>query len=104
MKAARYSNPVPQYTDANGELLSGGKMFFYTAGTTTKKDTYTTSAKSVANANPLILNSRGEPTPDIYLDGSYKVVLSPSTDTDPPTNAIWTRDDVTSLSALSGGV
>lgn len=104
MKAALYTNPKPQYTDGNGELLSGGLLFFYQPGTTTKKDTYTTSAKSVANSNPIVLNSRGEPSVDIYLDGAYKVVLSPSTDTDPPTNAIWTVDNVTSLFSLPGTV
>jgi len=96
-----FYNPKPQFTTSTGDLASSYQLFFYSPGTTTKKDTYTTSALSVANANPFILNSRGEPTGDIYLDGSYKVVFTTNTDTDPPTASIWTVDNVTSLQQLT---
>jgi hypothetical protein len=67
-------------------------VFTYIAGTTTKKNTYTTAAESVTNTNPIILDSNGEC--DLwYATGSYKVVLAPADDTDPPTNALWTVDN-----------
>lgn len=98
-------SPVNQFFDANGVELSGGKLFTYSAGTTTKINVYTDSTGSSAYPNPIILNSRGEPAPSssgpsggIWLTPgvSYKFVLSPSTDTDPPTNPIWTVDQISS--------
>ena len=92
-----FYNPMFHFHTSTGDLANGGLLFFYAPGTTTKKDTYTTSALSVANANPIVLNSRGESTNDVYLNGSYKVVLAPSTDSDPPTASIKTIDNVTGL-------
>lgn len=75
----------------------GAKLFCYAAGTTTKQDTFTTSAMNVANANPVVADASTGLFPAIYLTPglSYKFVLSPSTDTDPPTNALFTQDNVT---------
>jgi hypothetical protein len=56
--------------------LVGGKVYAYVAGTTTPKNTYTTSAASVANAHPVVLDSRGEAA--IYWVGTYDVVLKDS--------------------------
>ena len=95
-----FYNPKPQFFTSTGDMASGYKLFFYTPGTTTKKDTYTTSALSVANSNPITLNSRGEVTGDVYFDGAYKVVFTTSTDSDPPVASIWTVDNVTSLQQL----
>ena len=61
------------YSTATGIPLVGGKVYAYVPGTSTPKDTYTTSAASVANTNPVILDSRGEAV--IYWVGSYDVVL-----------------------------
>lgn len=59
--------------------LVGGKVYFYEAGTTTPKDTYTSSTGLVANTNPVILNSRGEA--DIWLGaGSYKMLVTDEND------------------------
>ena len=79
----------------NGDPCNGCKLFAYVGGTTTKQDTYTTSALSVANANPVVLDSAGRAT--VFLDPTkiYKFVLAPSTDTDPPSAALWTMDNVT---------
>lgn len=91
-------SPVPrkQYEDSNGNPLVGGKLFYYAAGSTTKQNTYTTSAGSVANANPIILDSEGRtPYPVWFTDGlAYKEVLAPSTDTDPPTSGITMGDNL----------
>ena len=82
--------------DANGNVLSGAQVFFYRVGTSTKKDTYSDSAKTVANANPLVLDSAGRLPSDVFMltDEQYKIVLAPSTDTDPPTSPILTKDNV----------
>lgn len=86
-------DPVQSFRDNNGNPLSGGKLFTYAAGTTTKQATYTDSTGTTQNANPVILNSRGEAS--VWLaSGGYKFVLSPSTDSDPPTNPIWTQDNI----------
>ena len=60
-------------TDDSGSPLALGKLHFYTIDTTTNKDTYTTSALSVANANPVILDAAGaggDPW-TIELPGAY---------------------------------
>lgn len=84
-----------QFTDNNGLLLNGGKLFTYAAGTTTKLATFTDSTGATANQNPIILNARGECNIWIPPGTAYKFVLSPSTDTDPPTNPFWTVDNIT---------
>lgn len=100
--------PVLQFFDANGEPLSGGLLFTYAAGTTTKQNAYTDNTGNTPLPNPIILNARGEVAPSAsgtsvgcWLDPTlgYKFVLSPSTDTDPPTNPIWAVDGVVSPNA-----
>lgn len=95
-----------KFFDNSGIPLNGGKLFSYLATTTTKTATYSDAAGSSLNANPILLNFRGEA--DVFIEPSkgYKFVLAPSTDTDPPTNPIWTADNVRSsqLLTLYGGV
>lgn len=78
----------------SGAPLSGGLLFTYAAGTTTKLATYTDATGLTPNTNPVVLDTQG--FCDLWLtDGSaYKLVLSPPTDTDPPSNAYWSRDNV----------
>ena len=74
-------SPVPflQFIDANGNPLSGGKLYTYVAGTTTPLATYTTYAGTVSNANPVILDSAGRAS--VWLaSGTYKFVLKDSND------------------------
>ena len=84
------------FFDANSVELTGGKLFVYLAGTTTMATSYTETDGLVANSNPITLNSRGEVPSGLYVAGgaTYKLVLAPSTDTDPPTSPIWTRDNL----------
>lgn len=91
--------PLQKFFDNDGIPLAGGKLFTYLAGTTTKTATYTDSSGGTANTNPVILNFRGEA--NVWLDPtlSYKFVLSPPTATDPPTNPIWTVDNITAAPA-----
>jgi hypothetical protein len=94
--AGRFINPYPQFTDATPDVYSGGKLYFYASGTSTPLNTYTTKALSVANPNPVVLNSAGRPAVDIFLqDLEYKVVLKDSND-----NIIWTADPVSHRDSL----
>jgi hypothetical protein len=72
--------PMPparqQFFDANGKPLAGGKLFSYSAGTSTPLSTYGDATGSV-NANPLILDSGGFGT--VFLGPqAYKIVLQNS--------------------------
>lgn len=94
--------PKQQWLDANGNPLSGAKLFTYSAGTSTKKTTYTDDTGSVANANPIVLNSAGQCPNGVYgTSGAYKLVLAPSTDTDPPLSPIWTQDGVAGINDVA---
>lgn len=84
-----------QWFDNNGDPLAGGKVYTYAAGTTTNLATYSDSALSVANANPVILDSAGRAV--IYLSAaSYKIVLKTSADV-----TILTQDNVAAIPFLS---
>jgi hypothetical protein len=84
---------VPKFraVDSNGNALSGGKVYVYVVGTTTTKNSYPTITDAIAgtnaNANPVVLDSRGEA--DIVINGVSKIVLKTSTGT-----TIWTVERV----------
>ena len=65
-----------QYFTANGIPLVGGKVYTYSAGTTTPLATYTDAGGSTPNANPVVLDSRGEGS--IWCNPllNYKIVFS----------------------------
>ena len=63
----------------DGKPLAGGKVYTYSAGTTTSKATYTTMAGTVANPNPVTLDQNGKAK--IFLgDGSYRLQIKDSND------------------------
>tara|TARA_R110002153_G_C13332570_1_gene498456 strand:+ start:29150 stop:31480 length:2331 start_codon:yes stop_codon:yes gene_type:complete len=74
--------------DRDGKPLAFGKVYTYKARTNAPKATYQSEDGIVENTNPVILN--GEGYGDIYLDGSYKIVVKDKDD-----NEIWTEDPVT---------
>lgn len=88
-----------QFEDGNGNPYVGGKLFTYAAGSSTKQATYTDSTGSTANTNPIILDAAGRTPSGVWLtDGlTYKFVLAPSTDTDPPASPIFTEDVVSGV-------
>jgi parallel beta-helix repeat protein len=73
-----------QFFDNAGNVLTGGKLYTYAAGTTTPQITYTTSAGNVAWSNPIILDAAGRVSGsgEIWLsDGiQYKFILRDSND------------------------
>lgn len=72
-----------QFFDNNGVPLAGGKIYTYTAGTTTNQTTYTSASGATAHTNPIILDGGGRvPSGEIWLtDGlQYKFVIKTSTD------------------------
>ena len=96
---ARLALPLFQLLDNNGDPLSGGKLNFYSTGTSTPKDTFSDDALTTANANPVVADSAGR-FADIFLEsGTYKVVLTDSLDV-----VIWTADPVTGSLGSSGAV
>uniref|UniRef100_A0A6H1ZVI5 Uncharacterized protein n=1 Tax=viral metagenome TaxID=1070528 RepID=A0A6H1ZVI5_9ZZZZ len=74
-----------QFFDGNGDPLSGGKVYWYNAGTVIAKDTYVDEAESAAAANPVILDAEGRPdhgsgADAMWIRGSYKMVLKDADD------------------------
>lgn len=72
-----------QFFNNNGVILTGGKIYTYTAGTSTPQVTYTSSSGTTAHSNPIILDASGRvPSGEIWLtDGlSYKFVIKDSND------------------------
>jgi len=91
--------PRPVVSPADGTALSGAKIYTYQAGTTTPKATYPTRADSDAstnaNTNPVITNSYGYPTTEIWFknDTAYKVIIKTSDDA----TTLWSADNLTGI-------
>ena len=84
-----------QFLDDSGNVLTGGKLYSYEAGTTTPQVTYTTAAGNVPHANPIILDAAGRvATGEIWVTAgqNYKFVLKTSTEV---TLATW--DNITGI-------
>jgi hypothetical protein len=82
--------PKQQIYGSDGAPLVGGKIYTYSAGTTTPLATYTNSGGGTANTNPIILNSLGQA--DIWLasSSSYKFSVYTSADV-----LLYTVDNIT---------
>lgn len=81
-----------QFFDNNGVPLAGGLIYTYAAGTTTPQATYTSSAGTIAQSNPIVLNSAGRvAVGEVWVSEgvSYKFVLKDSTG-----NTIGTYDNL----------
>jgi len=90
--------PVPQiqFLDNDGNPLSGGKLYTYVAGSTTNLATYSDSALSSANANPVVLDAGGRAT--VYLQPkSYKFRVDNSSDV-----TVYTQDNILALQGEEG--
>lgn len=79
------------FTDNNGDPLNAGTVTTYAAGTTTPLATYSDSALTTPNANPVVLDSAGRCT--MYLSAtSYKFVVKDSSG-----NTIRTADNISAI-------
>jgi len=80
-----------QFFGNNGLPLAGGKLFTYTAGTTTPLATYTSSSGATPHANPIILDSAGRVPSEVWLtsSASYKFTLKTAANVE-----IWTKDNI----------
>lgn len=97
--------PIQQFNQ-NGTPCSGCQLFSYAAGTTNPLATYTSSTGSTPNTNPIILDANGQANVWLIAGDKYKLILSPATDTNPPTHPFWTEDQLTGVNdftAFSGG-
>jgi len=79
----------------DGKVAASGTATFYTTGTTTLKGTFSDAALSVANANPLTLNSEGRLPAEVFGSGSYTVTVK-----DVGGGSVWSEDDVRGHDAL----
>jgi len=81
-----------QFFDNSGNVLTGGLIYTYLAGTTTPAVTYTSDSGTVANSNPIVLDASGRVPEEIWLtDGiSYKFILQDANNVQ-----IWEKDDIT---------
>lgn len=91
---------VQRFADNNGNPLFNGQLTSFAAGTNTPIATYSDSTGVNQNANPVILNARGEANIWILPNIAYKFQLS-----DALGNLIWTVDQVVNsqLTTLFGG-
>ena len=87
MSAVAIIGPKFYAWDANGNPLAFGKVYTYQARTNNPKDTFMSEDMVTPNTNPVILN--GEGYANIYLDGSYKIVVKDANE-----NERWTSDPV----------
>src|SRR5215469_1737689 len=81
-----------QFFDGNGAPLALGNLSYFAAGTTTPLDTYSDSAGTVANTNPVLLDGSGRLDVDVYLGpaADYKEVLTAAGVTVSP----WPDDNI----------
>ena len=88
-----------QFFDNLGIPLAGGLLYTYTAGTTTPQATYTSSAGTIANSNPIVLDAAGRTANQVWLTtgGAYKFVLQT-----PAAVTIGTYDNISGINDFTG--
>jgi hypothetical protein len=87
-----------QFFDNSGDVLTGGKIYTYAAGTTTPQAAYTSNTGVTFHSNPIILNASGRvPSGEIWLtDGvSYKFVIE-----DQNNVLIGTYDNIVGINSI----
>lgn len=88
-----------QFFDDNGVPLAGGKIFTYLSGTSTPATTYTSSAGTTPNTNPIILDAAGRVPEEVWLtdDVQYRLVLQTALSVQ-----IWLKDGISGFLSSSG--
>src|SRR5215813_10058882 len=81
MAVAALALPRLQLFDANGNPLSGGKLYSYHAGTTTPLATYNSASGTGVNTQPVIADAGG--FMDVWLTAAtaYKISIHAANDT-----------------------
>lgn len=95
MAAFLTPNAKQQFFDNAGNPASGFRLYTYAIGTVTPQATYSDRAGVTPNANPIILDARGEAVIYIPANLVYDYVLKTAADVQ-----VWTRQGV---SVASGG-
>lgn len=100
--------PSPIFTgfDNSGDIVSLGKLCSYLTGTVTPANTYTTSALSVANSNPVILDSAGRHAVFLTPGVTYTFILmTPGTDQTCNTGSVlWTANGIGAVPTSSANL
>ena len=80
--------------DSLGNILAGGQLFTYQAGSSTPLATYTTINGTIANANPIVLGTDGKIPSELWLQYgySYKFLLQTATSV-----AVATYDNISGI-------
>lgn len=91
-------------TDNSGEPLAGGKIYTYSAGTTTPKSLYVDANKAQAATNPVVLDAYGRSLS--FGDGAYKFIVKTSADVTLYTidGLFYMQPSMTTLTPPAGGL
>ena len=76
----KYINPFQAEYDTNGEPLSGGKLYFYEAGTTNPTPVYADEDLTTPLSNPLVADGDGRFATMYMQKILYKIVLTDAND------------------------
>jgi hypothetical protein len=87
-QAANFTAPRFRAQTSAGAAIASAKLYFYECGTTTPKTTYSDSALSTANANPLTADADGWFGEIWLVGGCHKVVLKTAA-----LATVWTVDN-----------
>ena len=84
---------------------NGAQLFSYAAGTTSKTTVYKDNAAATPWSNPIVLDSGGNLPSQGELwqltGTSMKYVFAPANDTDPPTSAYATFDNIAGINDIT---
>ena len=75
MAAYRPLGQFNQYFLSDGAVNNGGSITFYATDLTTLKDTYSDIGLTVVNTNPVVLDSSGRLSTDVWGSGDYGAVI-----------------------------
>jgi hypothetical protein len=78
--ATSFAPLLLQAMDDYGDVLAGGKIYTYEAGTTTDLATYQDLLGVTPNTNPVVLNAAGRATVRVTNGVAYKFVLTDAND------------------------
>lgn len=88
----------PQFFDDSGQVLAGGKLYFYNPGSThdvaNQKTAYTDSSGDTNLSNPLVLDAAGRG--EAWLDGAYDVVCNSAANA-----TLWSISNVSGVAPAS---